>query len=59
MIQRGLRGAASDTVTLCRVLAVFDDVEIEATEVDRAEMLQFLVDQVEVELLISGDDLAL
>ena len=52
----GLRAAAGDVVGSDGVLAVFDDVEVETAHVHRTEVKELLVDEVELVVLVGGDD---
>ena len=52
----GLCGAARAVVGGDGVLAVFDDVEVEAAHFDRAEVEELLVNQVKFVVFVGGDD---
>ncbi len=54
-----LRGTPCATVGLGGVLAVLDDVEIEASEIHYAEVVHALIDLVELVTVVGRDDLSL
>src|SRR4029453_343187 len=58
-VQRRLRGTAWLAVRACRVEAGLDDVEVEASEIDYAEVVDLLVDEVKLVVAVSGDDISL
>ncbi len=59
MVNGGLRGTAWVAVGTAGVDAILDDIEIEATQLIDAEVVQFLVDGVQAVLLVQTDDLIL
>ena len=56
--QDELRGAAVGAVGVLGVEPVLEDVEIEARQLDRAELVDPLIDAVELELLVGRADVA-
>ena len=55
--EHGLRGAAGGVVGREGVQAVFEDVEVERAEVGDGELVDGVVDAVELEVVVGGEDL--
>ena len=59
VVHGGLAGAPGPAVGRGGVLAVLDDVQVEAAQVHHAEVVDLLVDEVELVVPVGGDDFLL
>jgi len=59
VIHRGLAGTPRPAVLAAGVLPVLEDIEVEAAEVDRAEVMDPLINGVELVGIVGFDDFPL